>query len=466
MSRASDRFLCSLSSPCAALKAAAGTAALLALLGGCAPSTLSTPGSAPVSQHSAVGEASGAKGSKGSNSSSWLAQAWQSWQRAQASPPRLLSPAPRLALRAPAPLQPSLLERLALAPQLSANGGLNDFTEPGLSGFAPAPRLVLADEASAKSSGAPFADGGGLWGRALRQVEAGGEALRWSGPGQGAVTSTWGALQQGARERQSQALRQMLLHVAQQRGAARTDQEGLLRADLNDDLERVGRLDLDALVPARPSDQSLARLANLRLKLLPTLAVAPSVQRQAEAERRRIETEIRALLREQELARAALLIKLRHEVPARLESQRGQEIERVLEQVSQSDARSIAALLQEQQRRVQADFAAPARLSIAGAPAATPAATSGARPRSQIGLARNQLRTFAASSASWPPIAPPALPGLSSRHGLEPSPAILPAASRRDEAASGAARLPSGAQQERWQELLRKRSRAWRVPVR
>ncbi len=333
----------------------------------------------------------------------------------------------------------------------SGGSGLSGFVDPQFGDFSVSPTLASVQQNQMLTNG--------LWNEAARQVAAGSDALRLSGPGQGAVTSTWGALQQNIEQRQMQSLQQMLERVSTQRSTARGDQEGLMRTDLKDDLERVGRLNVEGLVPALPPGARLEQLINLRLKLLSTLAVVPSVQRQAQAQRLNIETQIRALLREQELNRAALLVRLRNEVPARLESQRGAQIKHALDQVSQSDAQAINAVLQEQQRRVQTDFAAPARLSIPAAPSSH----QGLASLPQIGFNKNQFRTFAGSAPSLAPIAPPVLPGSDSQVRRAPVPFVVSGGQGEAASTSGSG---SGGQERRWQALLLKRSWAWKVPVR
>lgn len=258
--------------------------------------------------------------------------------------------------------------------------------------------------------------------------------------------------------RQIASLQGLALRVARQRREAGADEEGLLRADLADDLERVGRLDMDSLAPALGPSERLERLSELRLKLLSALAIAPAVQRQAEAEREKIEVEIRAALREQEKERAALLVRLRREVPARLQAQRESQIESALGQVRQADAASIALLLQGQQSRVRRDFGAPASLFLP----APPTASTPSNP--QISFNKNQLRTFTAPVPSLAPITPPAQ-ALNPVQVLVPSPGALPVLGKA-EPGSQAARARGGVASENWRALLARRARAWRAPLR
>ena len=420
---------------------AAALAIAALVLGGCS----ARPSSAPSPRSPIAGKPSS------SGPSNWLAQAWQGWQRAQANPSRPLSPTPRLALRAPAPLEPPLLERLQLAPQIS--GVRARFDESRLGAFSFAPTLSPASYRSEVFAG------GQLWERALSQARL--ADARPASPESTGVAGNWSALQEAMERRQVSALQNLALRVSRQRRAASADEEGLLRADLAEDLDRVGRLGLDSLAPDLGPPERLKRLSELRLKLISNLAIAPSAVRQADAEREKIEIEIRALLRQQEIERADLLQKLRREVPARLQAQREGQITSALQQVRQADADLIQLLLADQGRRVRLDFAAPARLFL-------PAPTAGdisdnILATSEISSNKNQFRTFVASASSLAPIAPPALT-LPGAQVLVPS-SVRPLASGE----AGAARRNASGQgeaQRRWRELLAKRAKAWRAPVR
>ena len=424
-----------------AIAAALASAALL--LGGCA----SPPSSAPSPQSPIAGKPSN------SGPSEWLAQAWQGWQRAQANPSRPLAPTPRLALRAPAPLEPPLLERLQLAPQIS--GARVKFDEAGLGAFSFAPALSLAPA----SYGNEVFASGQIWERALSQARFAG--ARSFEPAPAGVAGNWSALQEAMERRQVSALQNLVLRVSRQRREASADEEGLLRADLAEDLDRVERLGLDSLAPNLGPPERLKRLSELRLKLISNLAIAPSAVRQADAEREKIEIEIRALLRQQEIERAGLLQKLRREVPARLQAQREGQITSVLQQVRQADADLIQLLLADQGRRVRLDFDAPARFFL---PAPIAGNTSGNTVTpSEVSFNKNQFRTSVASASSLAPIAPPAL-ALAEAQVLVPS-SVKPLASGE----AGAARRNASGQDEaqrRWRELLARRAKAWQAPVR
>lgn len=425
---------------------AAALALAALLLGGCT----SRPNSAPSPRSPTGSPITGKPSSSGP--SDWLAQAWQGWQRAQANPSRPPSPTPRLAFRAPAPLEPPLLERLQLAPQIS--GTRVRFDGARLGAFSSAPALSLAP-ASYRNE---MIAGPALWERALSEAQF--ASARPVRPESAGLAGNWSALQEAMEKRQVSALQNLALRVSRQRREASADEEGLLRADLAEDLDRVGRLGLDSLAPNLGPPERLKRLSELRLKLISNLAVAPSAVRQADAEREKIEIEIRALLRQQEIERAGLLQKLRREVPARLQAQREGQITSALQQVRQADADLIQLLLADQGHRVRLDFAAPARFFLP-APAAN---TSGnALKPSEISFNKNQFRTFVASASSVAPIAPPAL-ALARAQVLVPS-SVKPLASGE----AGAARVSASSQSEaqrRWRQLLSKRAKAWRAPVR
>jgi hypothetical protein len=268
-------------------------------------------------------------------------------------------------------------------------------------------------------------------------------------------------LQEEIEARQVQAVQSLAMRVAMQRRTASQDRESLLRADLSDDLERVGRVDLAGLVPALPPRDRLEKLTNLRLKLLEALAIPASEQERAQAEIARIENEIRVLLREQEVERAELLQRLRREVPTRLREQREADIQRLLGQAQAEDSSAIASLLFEQKQRAQVDFSVPARFVL---PAATSSSGSSSGS-SQAGpgalsFDKNQFRTFVAASPSSGAIRAPqvqtqvlaAPPTVVAGLGNEQVPSVIAA--------------PQGNAQRRWQALLAKRSQEWQLPLR
>jgi hypothetical protein len=424
----------------------------------------------------ARGASTGESASEGAGASiiSGVTRLWRAWRDPKSKTVSLPAPAPRLTFAPPPASDLALLARSSASmgqpgadfsapPAASARfdsgfdlgSGLGELSLFALPGLASAPAFPTARPISFSSGGASSGSSGGVG-----IVMSGG----------GTVVSSWRAQQERARAQQARSIEEMALRVAGQRQAARGEQEELLRAALRDDLERVGRLDLDALTPALLSPERALQLANLRLKLLAPLAVAPARQEQADRERRAIETELRALLRAQELEQRALLEKLRREIPSRLQTRRVAAITRALEQLRQSDSDAIATLLRGQQARLSRDFSDPARLGIAFGGSARTSISNPSRAQTAISFDENYLRTNASGSASFGPIASPssfALPRTLSNFSAAGAEAGVPEA-LPPRGASGATLSQERAQSQAraWRALLARRARAWKVRVR
>lgn len=172
-------------------------------------------------------------------------------------------------------------------------------------------------------------------------------------------------LQTQARNRQNGALNAFFAGTSQAQAQVRDDVKSSLEAALRDDVALARRMDPGDIEPYLPSGEQGLILANLRLDLLTTLRTTPAQKQSADAERIDRDTDIRAKLREQELARRRLIDQLREELPAKIEARRRAELQTTLAALETRDTALRDALNDDQRALIAQDFTSnDARLGI------------------------------------------------------------------------------------------------------
>ena len=125
---------------------------------------------------------------------------------------------------------------------------------------------------------------------------------------------------------------------------------------MQDDIALARRLAPDALEPYLPSEMQALALSNLRLDLLPALDKSAAETQNSNAERVRRDIAIRAVLREQELARRNALKRLREDLPLQLEATKREELQQTLRVQNQRDQQLRDQARQEARALIAQDF--------------------------------------------------------------------------------------------------------------
>ena len=173
------------------------------------------------------------------------------------------------------------------------------------------------------------------------------------------------ALQNQIERRERDAVETLLAQSLNAQNKASTNIARSLEAALQDDIALARRLDPGALEPYLPSELQALALSNLRLDLLPALDKTAEQERDSNAERVRRDIAIRAVLREQELARRGALKRLREDLPLQLEATKREELKQTLSAQSQRDQQLREKAQTEARALIAQDFTdAEARLGI------------------------------------------------------------------------------------------------------
>lgn len=218
------------------------------------------------------------------------------------------------------------------------------------------------------------------------------------------TAQTLPALQNQIEARQINDFDAVLAQSLSAQDKARTNIERSLEAALQDDIALARRLAPDALEPYLPSEMQALALSNLRLDLLPALDKTAAETQSSNAERVRRDIAIRAVLREQELARRNALKRLREDLPVQLEATKREELRQTLRVQNQRDQQLRDQARQEARALIAQDFTADAaRLGIV-LPAQSRAeliASSTDTAANVEELIGNLKRTGNQSGASW-----------------------------------------------------------------